>query len=120
MPYKPDLYTTRNSTVSTSVHELVINTWCDSRTVLLDRAEGKRLLLRYIYVSIYIPTLNASSLKVQSVNAVYENHRCLFREYGETINTLCGKKANFLVNVKQLVKISVVDEMFAFLGDTLR
>jgi hypothetical protein len=117
MPYIPDLYTTRNSTVSSSVHELAINTWCDSWTVLLDRAEGKRLLLWY-YVSIYIPTLNASALKVQSVNAVYENHRCLFREYDETINKLSGQQANFLFNVKKLVKLSVVDEMFAFLGDT--
>jgi len=41
MSYIPELYTTRNSTVSTSVHELVINTWCDSQTVLLDRAEGQ-------------------------------------------------------------------------------
>jgi len=58
--------------------------------------------------------------KVQSVNAVYENHRCLVREYYETINTLCGQQANFFFNVKQLVKLSVVDEMFAFLGDTQR
>lgn len=63
MPYIPNLYTTPNSTVSTSVHELVINTWYDFRTVLRDRAEGKRLLLWYIYVSIYIPALNASSLQ---------------------------------------------------------
>jgi len=56
--------------------------------------------------------------KVQSVNAVYENHRCLFQEYFETINTICGQQVPF--NVKQLVKLSVVDRMFAFLRDKVR
>ena len=47
--------------------------------------------------------------KVQSVNAFYENHRCLFREYYETINTLSGQQPDFLFNVQQLVKLSVGD-----------
>jgi len=80
MPYIPNLYTTPNSTVSTSVHELVINTWYDFRTVLRDRAEGKRLLLWYIYVSIYIPALTLRLLmsyiygapsKARNANVVY-------------------------------------------------
>jgi len=58
--------------------------------------------------------------KVQPVNAVYENHRCLFQEHYETINTICGQQADFPFSVKQLVKLSVVDEMFAFLRDKVR
>ena len=58
--------------------------------------------------------------KIQSVNVVYENDRCLFRDNYGTVSTLRGQQANFLCNVKQQVRLSVVDEMFAFLGDTQR